>query len=240
LKTRKKALERIDQKEFDIVVTDIRMDEVDGLQVLEHVRQSSERTKVIMITGYAMMAVAREAMKRGHLISSPSLLNRTICGKSSQRPPKSSVQIFNLKFRKPTDPEAGEREPYITESRMHSNENEAARAIGGDGKRESLNGRYERIKAVDVARKALLSRKRLSLRLQICLSFFIVFLVAAVAAYVVSEANAKVEKKLRFLEIANDFTVEIIQARRFEKNFFLYNTNLDDALENIYQAKGHL
>jgi DNA-binding NtrC family response regulator len=61
----KKALERIDQKEFDIVVTDIRMDEVDGLQVLEYVRQSSERTKVIMITGYAMMAVAREAMEKG-------------------------------------------------------------------------------------------------------------------------------------------------------------------------------
>jgi len=61
----KKALERIDQKEFDIVVTDIRMDEIDGLQVLEHVRQSSQRTKVIMITGYAMMAVAREAMEKG-------------------------------------------------------------------------------------------------------------------------------------------------------------------------------
>ncbi|MBW1773020.1 MAG: response regulator [Deltaproteobacteria bacterium] len=61
----KKALERIDQKDFDIVVTDIRMDEVDGLQVLEHVRQSSERTKVIMITGYAMMSVAREAMEKG-------------------------------------------------------------------------------------------------------------------------------------------------------------------------------
>ena len=61
----KKALERIDQKDFDIVVTDIRMDEVDGLQVLEHVRQTSERTKVIMITGYAMMAVAREAMEKG-------------------------------------------------------------------------------------------------------------------------------------------------------------------------------
>jgi len=61
----KMACERIDEKEFDIVVTDIRMDDVDGLQVLEHVRQSSERTKVIMITGYAMMAVAREAMEKG-------------------------------------------------------------------------------------------------------------------------------------------------------------------------------
>jgi DNA-binding NtrC family response regulator len=61
----KKALERIDEKEFDIVVTDVRMDEIDGLQVLEHVSKKSSRTKVIMITGYAMMSLAREAMNKG-------------------------------------------------------------------------------------------------------------------------------------------------------------------------------
>jgi len=61
----KAALDRINEKEFDIVVTDIRMDEIDGLQVLEEVVKKSERTKVIMITGYAMMAVAREAMEKG-------------------------------------------------------------------------------------------------------------------------------------------------------------------------------
>ncbi len=59
------ALKRIDEKEFDIVVTDIRMEGVDGIQVLEHVRKKSSRTKVIMITGYAMMATAREAMEKG-------------------------------------------------------------------------------------------------------------------------------------------------------------------------------
>ena len=107
----------------------------------------------------------------------------------------------------------------------------------GMEKMESLDGQYDRIKASDVAKKALLARRRLSLRLQICASFFVVFLVAAIAAYVLSEANTQVEKKLNFLEIANDFTVEIIQARRFEKNFFLYDTNLDDALENVYQAR---
>jgi DNA-binding NtrC family response regulator len=61
----KEALDRIAQIEFDVVVTDIRMDEIDGLQVLEHVVKKSSRTKVIMITGYAMMAVAREAMEKG-------------------------------------------------------------------------------------------------------------------------------------------------------------------------------
>jgi DNA-binding NtrC family response regulator len=61
----KEALDRIGEKEFDIVITDIRMDNIDGIQVLEHVVKKSGRTKVIMITGYAMMSVAREAMDKG-------------------------------------------------------------------------------------------------------------------------------------------------------------------------------
>lgn len=59
------AVARLNQKTFDIVVTDIRMDEMDGMQVLEHVKAKSPRTKVIMITGYAMIALAREAMEKG-------------------------------------------------------------------------------------------------------------------------------------------------------------------------------
>lgn len=61
----KEALKRIDEKEFDIVVTDIRMEGVNGIEVLEHVTGRSSRTKVIIITGYAMMSLAREAMKKG-------------------------------------------------------------------------------------------------------------------------------------------------------------------------------
>jgi DNA-binding NtrC family response regulator len=59
------ALRRIEDKEFDVVVTDVRMDEIDGIQVLEHAKKKSARTKVIVITGYAMMALAREAMQKG-------------------------------------------------------------------------------------------------------------------------------------------------------------------------------
>jgi DNA-binding NtrC family response regulator len=73
----KKALERIDQKNFDVVVTDIRMGEIDGMQVLDHVRMKSPRTRVIMITGYAMMELAREAMEKGafDFISKPFKAN---------------------------------------------------------------------------------------------------------------------------------------------------------------------
>jgi len=59
------ALERIGKKRFDIVVTDIRMDNIDGMDVLNHVIKKGENTKVIMITGYATIEIAREAQAKG-------------------------------------------------------------------------------------------------------------------------------------------------------------------------------
>ena len=59
------AVARIDEVEFDVVVTDIRMDEVDGLQVLDHALARSARTKVIIISGYATLELAREALAKG-------------------------------------------------------------------------------------------------------------------------------------------------------------------------------
>jgi len=61
----RKALERFDEQPFDIVVTDVRMDEIDGIEVLEQVLARSNRTKVIIITGYATVEVAREALTKG-------------------------------------------------------------------------------------------------------------------------------------------------------------------------------
>jgi DNA-binding NtrC family response regulator len=60
-----KALERLEEKEFDIVISDIRMGEIDGIQVMEKVLNKSKRTKVIMITGYATLELARESLTKG-------------------------------------------------------------------------------------------------------------------------------------------------------------------------------
>jgi DNA-binding NtrC family response regulator len=60
-----KALARIEEQEFDVVITDVYMKEVDGIQILEQVHRKSARTKVIVITGYAMMELARKAMGGG-------------------------------------------------------------------------------------------------------------------------------------------------------------------------------
>ena len=59
------ALNRLKDKNFDIVVTDIRMDKVDGIQILEDVLKHSDHTKVIIITGYATIEVAQEALAKG-------------------------------------------------------------------------------------------------------------------------------------------------------------------------------
>ncbi|MBI4700630.1 MAG: response regulator [Deltaproteobacteria bacterium] len=59
------ALRLIDQNEYDIVVSDIRMEGADGLDVLRHATARSPRTKVIMITGYATVEVARQALTMG-------------------------------------------------------------------------------------------------------------------------------------------------------------------------------
>jgi len=59
------AIERIDEKHFDIVVTDIRMDNIDGMEVLDHVVSKQGDTKVILITGYATIEIAREAQAKG-------------------------------------------------------------------------------------------------------------------------------------------------------------------------------
>lgn len=59
------ALERIAEKRFHIVLTDVVMGDVDGMQVLDRVRACWPDSKVVIMTAYAMMAMAREAMAKG-------------------------------------------------------------------------------------------------------------------------------------------------------------------------------
>ncbi|UCF91037.1 MAG: response regulator [Desulfobacterales bacterium] len=59
------ALERLEAKDFDILISDIRMGEIDGIQVMAKALQKSRRIKVIMITGYATLELARESLTKG-------------------------------------------------------------------------------------------------------------------------------------------------------------------------------
>ena len=59
------ALERLKQGRFDVVVTDIRMGDVNGIQIMEHVVDSAPGSIVVIITGYATIELARESLAKG-------------------------------------------------------------------------------------------------------------------------------------------------------------------------------
>ena len=67
------AIEQLREHAFRVVVTDIRMDGVDGLQVLDLVRKNYPEIATILITGYASVEVAREGLAKGafDLIAKP-------------------------------------------------------------------------------------------------------------------------------------------------------------------------
>jgi DNA-binding NtrC family response regulator len=60
------ALRLLDEERFDVVVTDLKMPGVDGIQLLKHVKQGlAADIEVIMMTAYGSIPVAVEAVKLG-------------------------------------------------------------------------------------------------------------------------------------------------------------------------------
>ncbi len=71
------ALELLDSQPFDLVLTDMKMDKVDGMTLLRRCKAQHPDTEVIMITGYATLETAVAAMKEGafHYIAKPFRLD---------------------------------------------------------------------------------------------------------------------------------------------------------------------
>jgi len=67
------AKQRIDEKQFDIVVTDLRMAGIDGMQLFEFVKEKWPETRVIIISGFTTVEIARQALQAGarDIISKP-------------------------------------------------------------------------------------------------------------------------------------------------------------------------
>ncbi|OGP86717.1 MAG: Fis family transcriptional regulator [Deltaproteobacteria bacterium RBG_16_48_10] len=59
------AFERMKEDPFDIVITDLKMPTIDGMDVLRHFRKEYPDTIVIMITGFSTVETAVDAMKLG-------------------------------------------------------------------------------------------------------------------------------------------------------------------------------
>ncbi len=71
------ALRQLRQKPFDVVLTDLRMEKVDGMHVLRRCKELHPDAEVILITGYAAVDTAIEAMKAGayHYLPKPFKLD---------------------------------------------------------------------------------------------------------------------------------------------------------------------
>ena len=72
------AREKLREEEFDLVVTDLRLPDGDGMEILDETRRLSAGSPVIIITGHGSEETAVQAMKKGafNYLSKPIDLNR--------------------------------------------------------------------------------------------------------------------------------------------------------------------
>ena len=61
------ALEKLDKSRYDLILTDIMMDEKTGMELLITVKNDYSRTAVLLMTGYASLETAIEAVRLGAL-----------------------------------------------------------------------------------------------------------------------------------------------------------------------------
>jgi DNA-binding NtrC family response regulator len=58
------AREALAREHFDVVITDLKMKGVDGMELLEFAKQRNPDTKVIMLTAFASLETATEALRK--------------------------------------------------------------------------------------------------------------------------------------------------------------------------------
>ncbi|WP_159519034.1 sigma-54-dependent transcriptional regulator [Sunxiuqinia indica] len=65
----------IQEKEFDIVMTDLRMPDMSGMDLIRLIKNQAPASQIIMMTGYADIATAIESIKKGAFNYIPKPLN---------------------------------------------------------------------------------------------------------------------------------------------------------------------
>ena len=73
----KEALGLLAETSFDVIVTDLKMERVDGMGLLQQAKKQDPTIEVIIISGYATLPTAVEAMRQGsyHFMAKPLKLN---------------------------------------------------------------------------------------------------------------------------------------------------------------------
>ena len=61
----KEGLDRACKEEFDVIITDLKMPDISGIEVIKKIKEKKPDQPIILITGYATVCTAVEAMKLG-------------------------------------------------------------------------------------------------------------------------------------------------------------------------------
>ena len=88
--------------------------------------------------------------------------------------------------------------------------------------------------------RSLIERPSITIRMRIIACFVLLSVLMCGSTVAGLMFLSQIEVKVQFLEKLSEYSFEVQQARRFEKNFFLYGTNLQDAFENVQAARDHL
>jgi ATP-dependent Lon protease len=98
------ALEQMNAAAFDLVLTDLRMLELGGMELLEHIKSRHVDTEVVIITGYASVDSALESVQKGayHYLSKPlkidefrTIVKQVLAEKQWEHRPKGPVFCFS-------------------------------------------------------------------------------------------------------------------------------------------------
>jgi two-component system response regulator HydG len=111
---------KIAQEDFDVVLTDLRMDDMDGLAILRKVKQHSPDAQVVVITGHGDVQSTREALKQGAIdyLEKPVDMAelRAIVDKAAERP---RLARANRDLRRQLDEKFGFEGVVGNSARMH-------------------------------------------------------------------------------------------------------------------------
>src|SRR6056297_3162017 len=97
------AIDYLHQYHFDIILADLKMEEIDGLQVLEWAKDLNPSTEVIIFTGYATVPTAVSAIQKGsfQFLRKPlqleevrNVVSEAVIKKKSQLEPEGPVLCF--------------------------------------------------------------------------------------------------------------------------------------------------
>lgn len=89
------ALNQLKNGEFELILTDLKMEKMDGIQLLESAKQVSPNTEIVLITGFATVSSAVDALKKGaaHYLPKPIDLEELRCTVRQIQEKKRYVQM---------------------------------------------------------------------------------------------------------------------------------------------------